>query len=146
MSYGDSTRRNSTFFVGLGDVGRASSHGESIRCTLVGDAKVGKTSMLLSFQADSFPTQHVPTMFDSYSKRIKYESCDVNLLLYDTGGGNELTQFGPQGSIGTDIFLLCFSVDDPNSFDNISEKWIDEVQRGHAMSVDSAASTNISTT
>ena len=123
MSNSTRRKRTSNLSVRMGDDDNSSSSGENIRCTLVGDAKVGKTSMLLSYQADSFPTQHVPTIFDSHSKIVKHEYCDVNLRLYDTGGDAKLNQFGPQGNIGTDIFILCFSVDDHKSFANVSEKW-----------------------
>ena len=41
---------------------------ENIRCTLVGNERVGKTSMLMSYHADTYPVEYVPTIFDSYSR------------------------------------------------------------------------------
>lgn len=34
---------------------------ESIKCTVVGDGAVGKTSLLISYTRDAFPYDHVPT-------------------------------------------------------------------------------------
>ena len=109
-------------------VGRRISGIENIRCTLVGDDKVGKTSALMSYHADTCPAEYVPTVFDSYSRRIPYNDRVVNLLLYDTGGNEEAKKFGTHGWIGTDVFLLCFSIDDPSSFNNILQ-WTDKIHK-----------------
>ena len=106
----------------------SSPSGIDVRCTLVGDSRVGKTSLLLSYQLENFQTQHCQTKFDSYSKKVKYEQSDVNLLLYDNGGNERLSQYGPKGNIQTDIFFFCFAVDDHDSFENISKKWKNELQ------------------
>ena len=101
---------------------------ENIRCTLVGDAKVGKTSMLLSYHANNFSDEYNPTTFDSFSKKVSYNDSPVNLLLYDTGGCNEPSQLGP---VGIDIFLLCFAVDNHESYENIKEKWNPSIQKSY---------------
>ena len=111
-----------------------SSPGVNIRCTLVGDPKCGKSSVLLSYLADSHPTQYSPTIFDSYSKRVRFRERTINLLLYDIGGDTELHQFGTQQGIGTDIFLVCFSIDDPSSYVNVSEKWRAEIEKNYLVS------------
>ena len=81
--------------------------GENIRCTLVGDLECGKTSVLLSYLLDSCPVQYVPTIFDSYSKRVKFRGRTINLLLNDIGGNKELDHFVTgdvvTGDIGADI-------------------------------------------
>ena len=109
---------------------------QNITCTFIGDPKVGKTCMLLSYIQtkghESFLIDYVPTAFKSYGKKLKHESSTISLYLYDNGGNKECSQYRPEGSIGTDIFLLCFAIDDPNSFDNISEKWIKEIRENYA--------------
>ena len=121
------------------------SLGENIRCTLVGDLECGKTSVLLSYLVDSCPIQYVPTIFDGYSKRIKFRGQTINLLLNDIGGNEKLDQFVTgdvfTGDIGTDIFLICYSIDDANSYENVPKKWHKEIENSYLGSGDTTHNT-----
>ncbi|VDM86023.1 unnamed protein product [Strongylus vulgaris] len=39
----------------------------TLKCVLVGDAAVGKTSLIVSYTTNGYPQQYVPTAFDNYS-------------------------------------------------------------------------------
>jgi len=45
---------------------------QSVRCALVGDSAVGKTSMLMSYMTDSFPETHNPTMYDKSASKLLF--------------------------------------------------------------------------
>ena len=102
--------------------------GENIKCTLIGDKSVGKTSMLLSYQTNTYPSEYVPTILDTYSKATIYNDKRINLQLYDIGGEQSLENFKGQGKIGTDVFLLCFAIDNRESFTRVSSKWLPQIQ------------------
>jgi len=39
----------------------------TVKCVLVGDGAVGKTSLLVSYAASECPSDYVPTAFDNYA-------------------------------------------------------------------------------
>eukprot|EP01119_Soliformovum_irregulare_P018470 TRINITY_DN5675_c0_g1_i1.p1 TRINITY_DN5675_c0_g1~~TRINITY_DN5675_c0_g1_i1.p1 ORF type:complete len:967 (-),score=244.39 TRINITY_DN5675_c0_g1_i1:62-2962(-) len=101
---------------------------KSIKAVLVGDGVTGKTSLLVSYTTKAFPTtEYVPTIFDNYNA---IELCDgqpVNLVLWDTAGQEDLAKIRTLNYRGTDIFLICYAVDNRDSLLNIREKWIPEL-------------------
>lgn len=100
---------------------------ENIKCVIVGDGTVGKTSLLINFTSDRFSTDYVPTIFDNYQSNILVNSKPITLNLWDTAGQEEFDKIRPISYRNTDIFIICYSVNDIKSLNNIFNKWIPEL-------------------
>ncbi|XP_069325296.1 transforming protein RhoA-like isoform X2 [Eulemur rufifrons] len=78
------------------------------KLVIVGDGACGKTCLLIVFSKDQFPAVYMLTMFENYVED------------YD--------RLRPLSYPDTDVILMCFSIDCPDSLENIPEKWTPEVK------------------
>eukprot|EP01120_Amphizonella_sp_Union-15-10_P007803 TRINITY_DN267_c1_g1_i1.p1 TRINITY_DN267_c1_g1~~TRINITY_DN267_c1_g1_i1.p1 ORF type:complete len:226 (-),score=52.30 TRINITY_DN267_c1_g1_i1:135-812(-) len=101
-----------------------------IKVMVVGDTAVGKTCLLISYTTNSFPGEHTPTVFDNYNANAVVQGEAVNLGLWDTAGSDDYNQLRPLSYPGTDVFLVCFSIHNVESWKNVKTKWFPEVTRG----------------
>jgi len=101
---------------------------KSIKCVVVGDGNVGKTSLLIKYTTDKFPKEYVPTVFDNYSRPVTFENESYELSLFDTVGHCEsYDRLGPMIYPGTNVFLICFNVDSIPALENAGSKWLDTI-------------------
>lgn len=98
-----------------------------VKLVVVGDGAVGKTSLLISYATNNFPTDYVPTVFENYTARKKRGEETILLHLWDTAGQEEYDRLRPLSYPGADVVLLCFSTVSQASYDAIRDKWAPEV-------------------
>jgi len=101
---------------------------ENVKCVVVGDGAVGKTSMLIAFTTGEFPTEYVPTVFDNYETELKVNGKEIYLGLWDTAGQEGYDRLRPLSYPQTDVFIISFAVNNPTSFAHIDAKWIPEIK------------------
>ncbi|CAH8451972.1 unnamed protein product [Schistosoma curassoni] len=97
------------------------------KLVIVGDGACGKTCLLIVFSKDQFPEVYVPTVFENYVADIEVDNRQVELALWDTAGQEDYDRLRPLSYPDTDVVLLCYSIDSPDSFANIEEKWLPEL-------------------
>ncbi|KAJ7743319.1 cell division control protein 42 [Mycena metata] len=98
-----------------------------IKLVAVGDGAVGKTSLFIRYATNKFPIEYIPTVADSHTETVAVGQETYSLALFDTAGRDGYDQLRPPVYPQTDIFLICFNVASPASFENIREKWVPEV-------------------
>ena len=101
---------------------------KSLKLVVVGDGAVGKTCLLVVYARGTFPTDYIPTVFENYKAKVKVNGSEYTILLWDTAGQEELENIRTLSYANTDIFLLCFSIVDRSSFENVKNKWFEEVK------------------
>ncbi|XP_038669115.1 rho-related GTP-binding protein RhoQ isoform X2 [Chiloscyllium punctatum] len=99
-----------------------------LKCVVIGDGAVGKTCLLMSYANDAFPEEYVPTVFDHYAVTVTVGGKQYLLGLYDTAGQEDYDRLRPLSYPMTDVFLICFSVVNPASFQNVREEWVPELK------------------
>jgi len=102
--------------------------GTKIKCVFLGDGAVGKTSLIVSYTTNGYPSEYVPTAIDTYDVVVHVDGSPVTFEMCDTPGQDDFDTLRPLVYPETDVFLLCFSVVSPSSFHNVREKWIPELR------------------
>ncbi|XP_065151898.2 rho-related GTP-binding protein RhoU [Paramisgurnus dabryanus] len=100
-----------------------------VKCVLVGDGAVGKTSLIISYTTNGYPAEHIPTAYDRFTAKVVVDGRPVQLQLCDMAGQDEFDRLRPLCYHNTDVFLLCYSVILPVSFKNVMDRWAPEVHR-----------------
>ncbi|KAF1982880.1 rho3 protein-like protein [Aulographum hederae CBS 113979] len=98
------------------------------KLVLLGDGACGKTSLLNVFTRGFFPTVYEPTVFENYVHDIFIDSTHIELSLWDTAGQEEFDRLRSLSYDDTHAIMLCFSVDSPDSLENVTSKWMAEIE------------------
>ena len=101
-----------------------------VKCVLVGDNNVGKTTLVFKYVNGEVPIPDwLPSIYNDWAVERTIEGERAIVSLWDTVGSEEpqMERLRPLGYPEASIFLFCFSLVDPVSFENIKTRWLPEV-------------------
>ena len=67
-------------------------------------------------------------MFEDRVKDVIVDNMKCKLHISDTAGQEDYDRLRPLAYPGTDVFLLCFALNNSDSLRNIQDKWMTEIQ------------------
>ena len=94
---------------------------EVIKVCVLGDAGIGKTSLIKTWMDDAWPTdaKSVPKVAGGGSavvREVNVDATPVSLHAFDSVGEEQYP--------GTDIFMLCYACDVKPSLEHVEEVWL----------------------
>ncbi|XP_040922700.1 rho-related GTP-binding protein RhoG-like isoform X3 [Toxotes jaculatrix] len=101
---------------------------QSVKCVVVGDSGVGKTYLLTTYINKIFPKEYIPCFYNTYNTLVSVDNHTVSLDLSDTSGREEYERLRLLCYNQVSIILICFSIADPTSYENVKHKWLPEVK------------------
>lgn len=101
----------------------------TLSCAIVGDSAVGKTSLLMSYTTGKISDTHAPTIYDKFSTSVSVRGKRIGITLCDTSGQDDFAHLRPLCYPQLDAALICFSVVDTASYENVKSKWSKEIRR-----------------
>lgn len=84
--------------------------------------------MLHSYTSDTFPTSHVPTVFDNYSARCWVNGEPLDLSLWDVAGQEDYSTLRPLAYPGAHCFVVVCSADSMTSVSSMVDRWLVEIK------------------
>ena len=100
----------------------------NVKLLIVGDSSVGKTSLLLQYTEDNFPSQHIATIGVEYKiKIIPYKDYRLKLQIWDTAGQERFHSITNNFFHNADGILFVYDITDEKSSEG-AKKWIREAK------------------
>jgi Ras-related protein Rab-21 len=102
---------------------------ERFKVVLLGEGRVGKTSILLRYTKGEYSDRQVSTLQASYlDKRVTVGTTTVNLSIWDTAGQERFHALGPIYYRDASGALLVYDITDAESFNKV-KNWVKELKK-----------------
>ncbi|KAH9502301.1 Rho GTPase protein rac1 [Bulinus truncatus] len=110
----------------------------SIKCVVLGDGDVGKSSMLVTYLNGRFPLECPPGPIDGHAEfdhltttptSIVQENIEVKITIVDTYGQDEYDKLREKVCGTADVYILCFDVSRPETLERMRHHWIPEMRK-----------------
>ncbi|XP_067928611.1 ras-like protein RAS2 [Watersipora subatra] len=96
-------------------------HSLPYKIVILGDGGVGKSALTMQFVSSTFVETHDPTIEDAYRQQCIVDGEIAHLDILDTAGQREFTAMREQYMRSGEGFIICYSVTDRRSFNEVKE-------------------------
>ena len=106
-----------------------------MKCVLVGDRTAGKTSLIQTQVTGEDRQQHVPLRYQHplhhclEHTSIEVDDTNVDLNIWDTVEQEAYDDLRAFSYPNTDVLMICFSLGDRMSYEDVHSRWYPEVKR-----------------
>ena len=83
----------------------------------------------MTWTQDRFPVLLEPTVLDAWTGTKLCDGKEVELTIFDTPGHEDLATLArPIAYYNADCFLVCYAINDRNSFNNACSNYLNEIK------------------
>lgn len=100
---------------------------KNIDLVTLGDYDVGKVIFLTTYSTGEFPHEYLPPVFNTRQVSVNFDGKAYKVNLIDTTGQEDYQKMRSLFYRDKDVFLVCYSIENRASFENVREKWVPEV-------------------
>ena len=109
--------------------GDSSYYDLKFKMIVLGESRVGKTSLIKRYTKDQFGGVYLTTVgIDFQNKTIEIEDKKVKLQVWDTAGQERFRNVAKNYFQSSNGFLLVFDITDKESFQKLKDFWIEQLK------------------
>ena len=107
------------------------SFDRKVQLLVIGDATVGKTSILRRFAQEKFSPQYIATLgIDFFTKDVMIDKKIIHIKIWDTAGEERYRSLTKGFFKNGEGIIIVFDVTNKNSFES-SKFWIDSIENNN---------------
>jgi small GTP-binding protein len=98
---------------------------DSHKIPIIGDANVGKTSIVTRYTTGSFGTGAAATVgVSNVQVVLRYQGDELSVNIWDTAGQERFRSLVPLYTRGADVVVLVFAVNDLETFEHVDQWYL----------------------
>ncbi|CAC5357306.1 Ras-like GTP-binding protein RhoL [Mytilus coruscus] len=101
---------------------------KTVMCPIVGDGMVGKTQICKTFAGSQTSDDYTATVSDLYTVPTYMLGSNYVIKIVDSSGQHDYKEVRTKSYKEANVFILCYSVSDRDSFENVKSFWIPEIR------------------
>jgi len=112
----------------MSDPDSQSPLGNTIRIVIAGDGATGKTCLMYAYVKNQFLPNYDPTTFDQNHVEVTINDIKYTVILTDIAGQQEYKKLREPSYRNVDVFVLTYSSISQDSYDNVKNFWVPEIE------------------